>query len=377
MIATTSTRIRYRRGVPPLREPAVTTTAQPDLVIAGRRISDADPPYVIAELSGNHDGDIANMLRLITECAAAGVDAIKIQSYTADTLTIESSAPPFMVEGDNQWTGRTLHSLYSEAATPWEWTPELFAHAANVGVPIFSSPFDSTAVDMLEELNPPAYKIASFELVDLALIRVVAQTGRPMILSTGMATAAEIDEAVEAATSAGAAELALLRCNSAYPAPPGELDLLAIPDMRSRWGAPIGFSDHTLGSVAAIAAVALGASIIEKHVALDRTRGTDAFFSALPSEMGGLVRDVTEAHQTRGSVRYGASPAEKGNLAYRRSLFVVADIARGEELTSRNVRSIRPGVGLAPKHLDTILGGRAAMDVEAGTPLQWDHIAGP
>jgi pseudaminic acid synthase len=345
------------------------------VTIAGRQVGPGAPTYVIAELSGNHNGDLGRALAIIDAVAESGADAVKLQTYTADTLTIDSDAPPFLVGGGTAWDGRRLHDLYEEAATPWSWMAPLFDHARGAGLDVFSTPFDATAIELLEALDPPAHKVASFELVDLELLRAVGATGRPVIASTGMATPAEIDEAVAVLRAAGTAELVLLRCNSAYPAATAEMDLITIADMAQRWDCPIGLSDHTLTSTAAVVAVALGACVLEKHVTLERADGgPDSSFSLEPHELAELVANVREAESSLGSVRYGPSPSEASSLAFRRSLFVVEDVEAGGVLTRDNVRSIRPGGGLPPRDLEAVLGRRARHALPRGTPLAWDAL---
>ncbi|MEX2129059.1 MAG: pseudaminic acid synthase [Xanthobacteraceae bacterium] len=344
------------------------------LQIAGRRIGAGHPPYVIAELSGNHNGEIARAFRLIDAARQAGADAVKLQTYTADTITIDHAGPGFVIEG-GLWHGRRLHELYQEAHTPWDWHPALFAHASKIGITCFSSPFDASAVDLLERLGAPAYKIASFEIVDTPLIRYAAKSGKPLIISTGMAEASEIDEAVAAAREAGAGAIALLHCVSAYPTPTEEANLARIPALAERYDCPIGLSDHSLGIEVAIGAVALGAAIIEKHLTLARADGgPDAAFSLEPSELAALVKGVRTAHAAVGRADYGHAASEKPNMAFRRSLYAVKDIAAGEVLTDQNVRSIRPGYGLAPKHLPEILGHRARRAIARGTPMSFDLV---
>jgi pseudaminic acid synthase len=346
-----------------------------EIVIAGRPVGTGHPMYVIAEISANHGGRLERAVELVQAAATAGADAVKLQTYTADTMTLDSDAAPFRVAEDTLWAGRTLHDLYEEAHTPWEWHRPLMDAATASGLDLFSSPFDATAVAFLDELDVPALKIASFELVDLELIRVAAATGRPLILSTGMATEDEIDAGVAAARAGGAAGVALLRCNSAYPAPADEMDLRTIPDMALRWGVPVGFSDHTLGTTAAVTAAALGACILEKHLTISRAEPTaDAAFSLEPDEFRQMVAAVRDAEATLGSVRYGPSERERSSLGFRRSLFVVADVAPGESFTADNVRAIRPGHGLAPRHLPDVLGRPAARSVTRGTPLSWEDV---
>ena len=356
---------------------ATTSRHLPATVAVGDRlVGTGHPVYVIAELSANHRHDLGVAKAIVAAASDAGADAVKLQTYTADTMTIDADTPPFRVGAGTLWSGRNLYDLYREAAMPWEWHGELQAMANGLGLDLFSTPFDAGAVAFLDDLGTPAMKIASFELVDHELIRTAAATGRPLIMSTGMATIEEIDEAVDAAAEAGAAGVVLLRCNSAYPAPIDEMDLRTISAMGERWSVPIGFSDHSLGTTAATAAVALGASVIEKHLTLRRTDGgPDAAFSLEPHEFVALVEAVREAEAALGSVRFGPSEHERASLAFRRSLFVVADVAAGEALTRENVRAIRPGDGLAPKHLDAVVGRIALAAIPRGTPLAWDLLA--
>ena len=345
-----------------------------NMEIAGRPIGPDHPPYVIAELSANHRGDKARALDLLAAAAATGVDAVKLQTYTPDSMTLDLDGPGFCIEG-GPWHGRTLYDLYCEAQTPFEWHEELFAKGRELGVAVFSTPFDETAVDLLEGLEAPAYKIASFEAVDLALIERVARTAKPMIISTGMADAAEIGQAVAAARSAGCAELALLHCVSGYPTPPEESNLNTLSDMAERFGTLCGLSDHSLGSAAAVAAVALGACIIEKHFTMRRAEGgPDAAFSLEPPEFERLVEDARTAWSALGRVTYDRKPSEQQTASFRRSLYVVRDVSVGEVWTPDNVRSIRPGHGLAPKFLNEVLGKRASRNVSCGTPMDWSFI---
>lgn len=347
---------------------------QGQLFIGGRLIGVDQPPYVIAEMSGNHNGDITRAFQLIEAAKAAGADAVKLQTYTADTITIDHCGPEFTIHG-GLWNGRHLHELYRQAHTPWDWHEALFAKARAIGITIFSSPFDPSAVDFLEELGAPAYKIASFELIDLPLIRKVATTGKPLIMSTGMANADEIAEAVAAARSAGNEQMVLLHCVSAYPARPEEANLRTIPDIAARFGVAAGLSDHTMGTAVSIAAVGLGAVVIEKHFTLARADGgPDSAFSLEPSELSALCAGCRIAWQALGTASYDRTAGESGNVIFRRSLYVVRDIAAGELLTPDNLRSIRPGYGLPPKHLDTLLGRRATRDLPRGTALQWDMV---
>ncbi|MGF1679613.1 MAG: pseudaminic acid synthase [Candidatus Methylacidiphilales bacterium] len=330
---------------------------------------------IIAELSANHGGSLERAIQTVKAAADAGADAIKIQTYTADTLTIDAPQPWFQVQAGSLWEGRTLYDLYQEAHTPWEWHAELKAETERAGLLFFSTPFDATAVDFLEQLDVPMHKIASFELVDHALLAKVAATGKPVIMSTGMATLEEIEEAVDVLRKNGCRELTLLKCTSAYPAPYHEMHLRTIPDMAQRFQVPVGLSDHTLGSEVAIAAVALGAGIIEKHFTLSRSDGgPDAAFSMETHEFKQMVSAIRNVEKSLGHVCYEVSEKEAASRVFRRSLFVVEDIKSGEVFTGHNVRSIRPGHGLPPKHLVEILGQRAARDVERGTPMTWDLV---
>ncbi len=342
--------------------------------IAGRPIGPDHSPYIIAELSGNHNGKLDRALALVDAAAASGADAVKLQTYTADTITIDCDRPEFRIHG-GLWDGRSLHELYREASTPWEWHAALFARAKAHGLHCFSSPFDPTAVDFLAGLDAPAYKIASFELVDTPLIRKAAAEGRPLIMSTGIANFAEIEDALRAAREGGADGVALLHCISAYPAKPEEMRLGTIPMLAQAFGVPIGLSDHTLGSAVAVASIARGACIIEKHLTLARADGgPDAEFSLEPGEFRQLVADCRMAHAALG----GPVPDRKGvggaNKQFRRSLYVVADVAAGTVLTEAHVRSIRPGLGLAPKHLPEVLGRKAARHLTRGEPLDWSML---
>ena len=344
--------------------------------IDGRKIGPSHPPYIICELSANHNGSLERAIKMIEAAAETGADAIKIQTYTADTITIDCDRPEFQIKG-GLWDGYTLHKLYREAYTPYEWHPVLFQRARELGVTMFSTPFDDTAVELLSSLDAPAYKIASFEAVDLPLIARVAREGKPMIISTGMAGLGEIESAVTSAREGGAGGVALLHCTSAYPAPFEAANLRTIPHLASAFGVVGGLSDHTPGTAASVAAVALGASIIEKHFTLSRADGgPDAAFSLEPDEFEQLVRDCKSAWTALGAVDYSRSDAEKGSLAFRRSLYVVQPIAKGEALTTENVRSIRPGFGFAPKHLPAVLGRRAARDLPRGSALSWADIEG-
>ena len=344
-----------------------------EFAIAGRAIGPDHPPFVIAELSGNHNGRLERALALVDAAAEAGADAVKLQTYTADTITLDHRGPGFVIES-GLWAGRTLHDLYSEAFTPFEWHEALFAHARSRGLICFSSPFDETAIDLLERLDAPAFKIASFEAVDLPLIRRAARSGRPLIVSTGMTSPREIAEAVQTACEAGA-PVALLHCVSAYPARHADANLRMIPRLAQDFGCVAGLSDHTLGTSAAVAAIALGACIIEKHVTLARADGgPDAAFSLEPQELAQLVQDGRSAWEALGGADYRRSEDEAVNRQFRRSLYVVRPVARGSALTSQDVRSIRPGFGLEPKHLDAVLGRTASRDLARGEPLALDML---
>lgn len=344
------------------------------IYIAGRRIGPEDPPYVIAEMSANHNGSLDTALRIIEAAKSAGADAVKIQTYTADTITLKCDGDDFQIHG-GLWDGRTLYELYQEAHTPWEWHKPLFEHARKLKITLFSSPFDSTAVDLLEDLNVPAYKIASFEAVDLPLIKYVAGTGKPMIISTGMADAEEIREAIDTARSGGCKELAVLHCVSGYPAPPNDYNLRTISDMIQRFNLVTGLSDHTLDCTTAIASVALGAAIIEKHFTLNRNGGgPDDSFSLEPAELGDLCRGVKTAWEATGSIDYGRKSSEKANVKFRRSLYFVKDLKAGDVITADAVRSIRPGFGLAPKHLDAIVGRVMKCNVTRATAVKWEQL---
>jgi N-acetylneuraminate synthase len=342
--------------------------------IAGRKIGPAEPPYVIAEMSGNHNGDIERACRLIDAAASAGADAVKLQTYTADTMTIEHDGPGFRIES-GLWAGRTLYDLYREAHTPWDWHPRLFEHGRQRGITVFSSPFDASAVELLEGLGAPAYKIASLELVDLPLIRRVAATGKPLIMSTGTASLSEIDAAVGAARDAGAGDLLLLHCTSAYPTPADQSNLRTIGHLRQGFGLPVGLSDHTMGIAVPVAAVALGAVAIEKHFTLARADGgPDASFSLEAEELAQMVQSCRTAWQALGGIRYGLMPGEAEAVLHRRSLYVVADVEAGAPLEATHVRAIRPGYGLPPKHLPAVLGRRATRRLRRGEPLDWSMI---
>ena len=343
--------------------------------INGRRIGASEPTYIIAEMSGNHGQSFEQAVEILKAAKAAGADAIKLQTYTADTLTIDSTEPPFQIKGGSLWDGRNLYELYQEAYTPWDWQPKLKTVADEIGIDCFSSPFDETAVDFLEEMNVPAHKIASFEMIDHGLLRKVAATGKPIIMSTGMATLGEIEESVNVLRENGASEIALLKCTSAYPALPEEMNLRTIPHLAEAFAVVAGLSDHTLGYNVPVAAVALGARIIEKHFTLSRDLpGPDTAFSLEPEEFRQMVEAVRTTEKALGSVSYGVNEKEAKSRIFRRSLFAVEDVKAGEEFTGRNVRSIRPGYGLAPKYLGEVLNRRASRDIKRGTPLDWDLI---
>jgi N-acetylneuraminate synthase len=346
--------------------------------IAGRPVGAGAPVFVIAELSANHNQSFDEAVRLVRAAQECGADAVKLQTYTPDTLTVRSRRPEFLVVGGTLWDGRSLYELYAEAYTPWEWQPRLKRLADEIGLPLFSTPFDPTAVDFLEEMDVPAYKVASFELVDLPLIEKIARTGKPMIMSTGMATLAEVEEAVAAARGAGATEIALLKCTSSYPAPAAEANLRTIPHLAEAFGVPAGLSDHTMGIAVPVAAVAMGACLIEKHFTLSRAvPGPDSAFSLEPGEFKAMVEAVRTAEQALGRVHYGLTPNEEKSRVFRRSLYVVKDMRAGETFTEETVRSIRPANGLAPKYLGRVLGRKAARAISAGTPLSWSLVEPP
>ena len=332
--------------------------------------------YVVAEMSANHSRNFEQAVRLVQAAKEAGADAVKLQTYTPDTITLRSDREYFRIGGGTLWDGRTLHDLYAEASMPWEWQPKLKKIADGLGLDLFSSAFDATAVDFLEQIGVPAHKVASFELVDLPLIEKMARTGKPLILSTGMATLEEIEEAVATARTAGASQIALLKCTSAYPSPPEEMDLRAIPDLAQRFQVPVGLSDHTLGISVPVAAVALGACIVEKHFTLSRSvPGPDSTFSLEPGEFKSMVQAARTAERALGKAQYGVHPAEEASRVFRRSLFVVEDTKAGERFTEINLRSIRPGNGLHTRHLREVLGHTATRDIARGTPLSWDMVS--
>lgn len=347
------------------------------ITINGREIGAEHPPYIIAELSGNHGGSLDTALAIVDAAADSGADAIKLQTYTADTMTLDCDGPGFVIrEPESPWFGAGLYALYEEAHTPWEWHAAIFDRAKARGLTAFSTPFDASAVDFLESLDVPAYKVASFENTDIPLIERVARTGKPVIISTGMATLSEIDEAVATARKAGCTELVLLKCTSTYPAPPEASNLAAIPVLAQAFGCEVGLSDHTLGIGVPVASVALGATVIEKHVTLRRADGAvDSAFSLEPDELRAMVEETRRAWQARGTVSFGPAPEEIPSLIYRRSLYLVRDVRAGERLTAEDVRAIRPGYGLPPKYLSGVLGRTLARDAERGTPLAWDLLA--
>jgi pseudaminic acid synthase len=348
---------------------------QRQIEIGGRRIGAGSPAYVIAEISANHNQRFDAAVELVHRAKEAGADAVKLQTYTPDTITLRADQPWFKVGGGTLWDGQMLHDLYATAFTPWEWQPKLKDIANSLGLACFSSPFDPTAVDFLEAMDVPAYKIASFELVDIPLIQKVARTGKPIIMSTGMATFEEIAEAVTAARSAGAREIALLKCTSAYPAPPEEANLATIGELASRFDVVAGLSDHTLGVAVPIAAVALGAHIIEKHFTLSRAeKGPDSEFSLEPAELKAMIEGIRVAEKAVGTPSFGITPKDENSRAFRRSLFVVEDVKAGDRLTERNVRSIRPSNGLHPRHYTEVLSRTFARDAVKGTPLAWDLL---
>ena len=333
------------------------------------------PLYIIAELSANHGGSLPRAIQTIRAAAAAGADAIKLQTYTADTLTIDCDNEFFRIGGGTVWDGKTLYSLYKEASTPWEWHIELKKEAENCSLDFFSTPFDTSAIEFLEHLQVPMYKVASFELVDIPLLKKIGQTKKPVIMSTGMATEKEIQEALNTLYEYGCPDITLLKCTSSYPADPEDANLLTIPDMSKKFGCPVGLSDHTLGIIVPVTAVALGARVIEKHFTLSRAEGgADSSFSLEPHEFKAMVEAVRNAHKAIGQVTYGGSKSEEKSKTFRRSLFVVEDIKAGTMFTRQNIRSIRPGYGLPPREFDTILGKTATQSIKRGTPLRWDHI---
>lgn len=351
------------------------------ITINGREIGQNEPVYIIAELSANHNGDLDRAFKIIDAAHESGADAIKIQTYTADTLTIDCDREDFLVKEGTLWAGRTLYDLYEEAHTPWEWQPKLKEYAENLGMDLFSTAYDETSVDFLEELNVPAYKIASFELVDIPLLKKIAKLNKPMIMSTGMATLEEIEDAVNTVRAEGNEQIVLLKCTSAYPASSEDMNLNTIPDMIEKFKCPVGLSDHSLDPNVPLAAVKLGACIVEKHFTLSRDDpGPDSAFSLEPEELTAMIKGIRSGKLGElddvilGEVHYGPSKKEKSSIQFRRSLYVVSDIAEGEEFTNENVRPIRPGNGLPPKEIENVIGKKAKCDIERGTALSWDFI---
>lgn len=347
-----------------------------EITIGGRKIGKGQPPFVIAEMSGNHNQSLERALEIVAAASRAGAHALKLQTYTADTMTLNLGVGEFFIEDPNSlWAGRSLYELYQQAYTPWQWHRPIFERCRELGLICFSTPFDESAVDFLETLEVPCYKIASFENTDLPLIRKVAAMGKPMIISTGMATLAELDETVRTAREAGCLEIILLKCTSTYPASPEHSNILTIAHMRQMFGCEVGLSDHSMGTGVAVAAVALGASVIEKHFTLARADGgVDSAFSLEPQELSMLVEESQRAWQSLGAVRYGTTPGEVASLKFRRSLYIVEDVKLGEPLTRENLRAIRPGLGLATKYQELFLGKRVVKDVRKGTPLAWDLL---
>jgi len=346
------------------------------LAIAGQNIGTTHRPFIIAEMSGNHNQSLDRALAIVDAAAAAGAHAIKLQTFTADTMTLDMDNDDFLAAPNSLWAGKKLHALYGQACTPWEWHAPIMARARQHGITCFSSPFDESAVDFLETLDVPAYKIASFECVDLPLIRRVARTGKPMIISTGMATITEIAEAVDMARSHNCKQLVLLKCTSTYPASPVNTNIRTIPHMRDLFQCEVGLSDHTMGVGASVAAVALGATVIEKHFTLDRADGgVDSAFSLEPAELASLVVETERAWEALGTIHYGPTAEEGKARLRRRSIYVTRDLAPGEVLTPDNIRRVRPGLGLAPKHYDAVLGRRVNAAISKGTPLSWAMLS--
>ena len=347
----------------------------PHITINNHKIGADYAPYIIAEMSANHNGSLQTAFKIIDEAKKAGADAVKLQTYTADTITLNSRNPEFMIQTGGLWDGQSLHDLYEKAHMPWDWHKPLFEYAKEQNVTIFSSPFDFSAVDLLESLDAPAYKIASFEVIDLPLIRYVAQTGKPMIISTGMADADEIAEAIATAKDAGNKELVVLHCVSGYPAPAADYNLRTLPDMAARFGTLVGLSDHTLDNTTAVASVVLGACVIEKHFTLDRNGGgADDSFSLEPADLQALCRDTKTAWQALGNVEYALKSSEQGNAQFRRSLYFVKDMKAGDMIDETCIRSVRPGFGLPPKFYDDLIGKRVTQDISANTKTAWDCI---
>lgn len=358
-----------------LTNPQAKRSVAQSIEIAGRPVGPEHPPFIVAEISANHGGDFNRALKIISAAAKAGADAVKFQAYTADSLTLDIDHPHFQITGNSIWAGQNLHALYSQAATPYEWFPDLFAACRNAGIVPFASPFDTAAIEMLEQLDAPAYKIASFEAVDLELIAACAETGKPLIISVGLCDDDEIAGAVTSARSAGARDLILLQCNSAYPSREEDANLVTLPYLSERYSTLVGYSDHTLGTQTATAACALGACVIEKHV-IDNSepKTPDSAFSLQPDAIRTLVEDCRAAWKARGHIRQGVTASEKDSLAFRRSLYVVKNMKSGEPFTRETVRSIRPGHGLAPKHMSGVLGKRSTRDIARGEPLDWAMI---
>ena len=361
--------------------PLCNTKMNKSITINGKEIGTNKPVYVIAELSANHNQNLDRAYRIIDEAHKAGADAIKIQTYTADTLTIDCDREDFLVKEGTLWAGRTLYDLYKEAYTPWDWQPKLKEYAEKLGMDLFSTAYDETSVDFLEELDVPAYKIASFELIDIPLLKKIAKLNKPMIMSTGMATFEEIEDAVNAVKSEGNEQIVLLKCTSAYPAPPEEANLNTIPDMIKRFQCPIGLSDHSLDPNVPLTAVKLGACVVEKHFTLSRNdKGPDSAFSLEPEELTAMIKDIRSNELGEldevilGEVRYGPSKNEKSSIQFRRSLYAIEDITEGEEFTNKNVRPIRPGNGLPPKEIYNLIGKKASENIERGVALSWEMI---
>ena len=346
-----------------------------NIALNGRTIGPGHPAYIMAEMSANHRGSYDEAVRLVHAMKAAGADAVKVQTYTPDTITLDSDAPAFKQPEGSLWAGRTLYELYEEACTPWDWQPRLQAEAQALGLDFFSSPFDFTAIEFLEKLAVPAYKISSFEVVDLPLIRAVARTGKPVIMSVGMATADEIDEAIAVIRAEGNEQIVLLKCVSAYPADPAAMNLRMMPELAERFHVPVGLSDHSLEIAVPVAAVALGACVIEKHFTLDRSQGgPDSGFSLEPAEFRAMVDAVRVAEKALGRVTYALTDAEQASRAFRRSLYVARDMRPGDVFTPENLRSVRPGNGLSPKHYDALLGRQAVRAIQKGEPAAWDMV---
>lgn len=349
-----------------------------NIEINGRRIGPGEPVLIVAEISANHNQDFDRAVELVRKAKKAGADAVKLQTYTPDTMTIRCNAPEFRIGGGTPWDGKTLYDLYGEAYMPWEWQPKLKKLADDLGIDLFSTPYDKAAVDFLEEMGVPAYKVASFEIVDIPLIEYIASKGKPIILSTGMATLEEIEEAMQAARKPGASQIALLKCTSVYPAPPEEMNLRTIPDLAKKFRLPVGLSDHTMGISVPVAAVALGACIVEKHFTLSRSiPSPDSAFSLEPQEFKAMVEAIRTAEKALGEVNYEITKQEAKSRVFRRSLFVIKDVKAGDIFTEENVRSIRPGYGLHPRYLKEVLGRQAMRDIKQGTPLSWELVSCP